>query len=68
MGRQRQQQRRGGRNRKLGARAVRVRKGKFRTSFRPHRTGLYRFYVVAKADRSTVRGSSRAHLVRVRRG
>jgi N-acetylmuramoyl-L-alanine amidase-like protein len=62
------QQRRGERNRKLGARAVRVRKGRFRTSFTPARTGLYRFYVVAKADRATVRGSSGAHLVRVRRG
>jgi len=61
------QLRRRGHNRKLGVKAVRVRKGSFRTAFTPSGTGLYRFYVVAKADGKTARGSSRPYLVRIRR-
>jgi N-acetylmuramoyl-L-alanine amidase len=56
-----------GRNRRLGVRTVRTRKGAFRTSFTPSGTGLYRFYLVAKADPKTARGSSRPYLVRITR-
>jgi N-acetylmuramoyl-L-alanine amidase len=59
------QLRRHGRNRKLGVKAVRTRKGSFRTSFTPSGTGLYRFYVAAKADSRTTRGASRPYLVRI---
>ncbi len=60
------QLRRHGRDRKLGVKAARTRKGAFRTSFTPSGTGLFRFYVVAKADPRTARGSSRPYLVRIR--
>jgi hypothetical protein len=51
----------------VGVRAVRVRAGRFRSWFAPSYTGLYRVYVVAKADARTDRGRSRAHVVQVAR-
>ena len=57
----------GGRYRRLGARAVRARAGRFRTAFTPSSTGLYRFFVVAGADGHTAWSRSRPKLVRVAR-
>jgi N-acetylmuramoyl-L-alanine amidase-like protein len=61
------QVRRAGRYRTVGVRAVSGRRGRFRTSFTPAGTGLYRFYLVSKADRSTARSRSKPYLVRVGR-
>jgi hypothetical protein len=44
--------------RKVGARTVLARRGLFSTSFVPRSTGRYRFYVAAKSDLDTDRGSS----------
>ncbi len=45
----------------MGARRLRVRRdGTFRGSFVPARSAVYRFYVVAKPDRLTVRGATKA--------
>jgi hypothetical protein len=52
--------------RRLGVTAVRARRGRFSTFFLPASRGLYRFYVVAKANRYTDRGQSRPQPVRVR--
>jgi hypothetical protein len=52
------QQRVRGRWKRVGVRATRVRKGRFRTSFVPAFRARYRFYVVAKADDDTDRGRS----------
>ncbi len=61
------QQRIRGSYRKVGTRAVRVRGGRFRSSFAPGYTGLYRVYVVALADGSTDRGRSQLRVIRVAR-
>jgi hypothetical protein len=55
------QQRVGERWRKVGTRTVLARRGRFSTSFVPRTAGLYRFYVVARADLDTDRASSDAH-------
>jgi N-acetylmuramoyl-L-alanine amidase len=47
-----------GRYRKVGAKAVRARHGRFRTSFVPAFSDRYRYSVVAKADDDTDRGST----------
>ena len=60
------QQYRRGRYRRVGVSAWRTRRGRFRVSFVPASTGRYRYYLVAKADRSNDRGSSEATRVRVR--
>jgi hypothetical protein len=60
------QQYRRGRYRRVGVSAWRTRRGRFRVSFVPASTGRYRYYLVAKADRSNDRGSSKATKVRVR--
>jgi hypothetical protein len=60
------QQYRRGRYRRVGVSAWRTRRGRFRVSFVPASTGRYRYYLVAKADRSNDRGSSKATRVRVR--
>jgi N-acetylmuramoyl-L-alanine amidase len=52
------QHRTGGRWGRPGVRALRARGGDFATSFLPGRAGRWRFYVVAKADAKTLRGSS----------
>ena len=44
--------------RKAGARTVLARRGLFSTSFVPRSTGRFRFYVAAKSDLDTDRGSS----------
>jgi hypothetical protein len=61
------QQRIGGSYRRVGVLAVRVRSGRFRSSFAPGYTGLYRVYVVAPADGTTARGRSQLRVVRVAR-
>ncbi len=61
------QQRIRGAYRKVGTRAVRVRSGRFRSSFAPGYTGLYRVYVVALADGATDRGRSQLRVIRVAR-
>jgi hypothetical protein len=61
------QQRIRGAYRKVGTRAVRVRAGRFRSSFAPGYTGLYRVYVVALADGATDRGRSQLRVIRVGR-
>jgi hypothetical protein len=61
------QQRIRGVYRRVGVRAVRARRGRFRSWFAPAYTGLYRFYVVARADAATVRGRSPARVLRVTR-
>ena len=62
------QVRRAGRWVTVGVKTLRARRGRFRGSFRPARRGLYRFYVSARRDRTTVRGRSRPQEVMVRRG
>jgi hypothetical protein len=52
------QQRVRGAWRKVGARAVLARRGVFGTSFVPRSSGRFRFYVAAKSDLDTDRGSS----------
>jgi hypothetical protein len=59
------QQRKGTRWKRVGVSAWRVRKGRFRVSFVPASTGRYRYYLVAKGDHKTDRGSSKATVVRV---
>ena len=62
------QQRRAGRFRTVGVKALRVvRGGSFSGSFVPAASGLYRVYVVAKADAVTQRGVSERRLVRTSR-
>jgi N-acetylmuramoyl-L-alanine amidase len=55
-----------GRYRKVGAKAVRVRRGRFRTSFVPAFRDRYRYSVVAKSDDDTDRGSTGWLPLRVR--
>ena len=55
-----------GRWRKIGAKNMRVRRGRFTTSFTPGHNGLYRFYAVALPDLDTDRGASLRHTLRVR--
>jgi hypothetical protein len=55
------QQRQRGSWRRVGGRTVLARRGRFETSFVPSAAGRYRFYVVAKSDLDTDRGSSDAH-------
>jgi hypothetical protein len=52
------QQRTRGAWRKVGAHTVLARRGRFNTSFVPGSSGRFRFYVAAKADLDTDRGSS----------
>ena len=62
------QVRRGGRYRTVGAERLRVRRGgTFTGRFVPARAATFRFYVVAKPDRFTVRGASRAYRLGVSR-
>jgi hypothetical protein len=62
------QQRRRGRFRTVGARRLRVkRNGTFSGRFVPSKSTTYRFYVVAKLDRATVRGASKAYRLSVAR-
>jgi hypothetical protein len=62
------QQRRRGRYRTVGTRRLRVRgDGSYRGGFAPARAGVYRFYIVAKADRATARAASAKYRVVVRR-
>jgi hypothetical protein len=62
------QQRRRGRYRTVGARRIRVKAdGTFRGRFVPSSKAVYRFYVVAKLDRATVRGASKAYRLSVAR-
>jgi hypothetical protein len=60
------QQRVDGRFRKVGAKAVRARRGRFRTSFVPAYRATYRYAVVAKVDDDTDRGSTGWQTLRVR--
>ena len=60
------QQRLNGRFRKVGTRAVRTRRGNFRTSFVPDYRAMYRYAVVAKTDEDTDRGSTGWKTLRVR--
>ena len=63
-----QQLRRGRRYRTVGTKALKVtRNGRFRGTFVPGRRGVYRFYVVARADRTTARSASPKFVVRVGR-
>jgi len=60
------QVRRAGRFRNVGVTALRVgRNGRFRGSFVPAASGTYRYQVVARADRITVRGASPRYTLRV---
>ena len=62
------QVRKRGRFRKAGIKRLRVKKnGSFRGRFVPARSATYRFYVVAKPDRLTVRGASRTFRLGVAR-
>ena len=61
------QQRIRGVYRQVGVRSVRVRSGRFRSSFTPSFAGLYRVYVLAAADAATDRGRSPLRVVRVAR-
>jgi hypothetical protein len=61
------QQRRAGRFRTVGVKAVRVRRGRFSTSFIPAGNGAYRFHLVARADAVTVRARSTRQLVAIGR-
>ena len=56
-----------GRYRKALARRVRVRRGRFATSFTPRRPGVYRYYVVAAPDLDTDRGASERQVIRIGR-
>ena len=60
------QQRVRGRYRKLGARSVHARKGRFSTSFVAGSKGAYRYAVIAPSDLDTDRGSTGWQLLRVR--
>jgi hypothetical protein len=60
------QQRIRGRYRKVGARRVRTRRGRFSTSFVPAFRAGYRYAVVAKSDDDTDRGSTGWQTLRVR--
>jgi hypothetical protein len=55
-----------GRYRKVGAKAVRARRGRFRTSFVPAFRDSYRYSVVVKSDDDTDRGSTGWLPLRVR--
>ena len=62
------QQKRGARFRTVGTQAIKTRRdGRFRATFVPVRSGTYRFYLVARADRSTARAATRKLAVRVGR-
>jgi hypothetical protein len=61
------QRRAGGRFKRLGIGPVRVRRGRFATVFRPQTTGLYRFYLSVRGDRSNAGGRSTPYVVQVRR-
>jgi hypothetical protein len=61
------QQRVRSRWRKVGARTVLARRGLFSTSFVPRSSGRFRFYVAAKSDVDTDRGSSERAELSVRR-
>jgi len=61
------QQRLGGRYRKVGAKAVRARRGRFSTSFVPGASADYRYAVVALSDADTDRGSTGWRSLRARR-
>ena len=58
-------ERRGSRWKRVGVGAWRARKGAFRVSFVPASGGRYRYYLVAKGDKATDRGSSKATVLRV---
>jgi len=60
------QQRVRDRYRAVGTRAVRVRRGRFESSFVPAFRALYRYAVVAKSDDDTDRGSTGWRALRVR--
>jgi hypothetical protein len=60
------QQRIRGRWRKVGARSVRTRRGRFETSFVPAFRAAYRYYAVARSDLDTDRGASELRSLRVR--
>jgi hypothetical protein len=55
-----------GRWRKVGARSVRTRRGRFETSFVPAFRAAYRYYAVAASDLDTDRGASEMQSLRVR--
>jgi N-acetylmuramoyl-L-alanine amidase len=59
------QQRVDGRFRKVGAKAVRAKRGRFRTSFVPAYRATYRYAVVVKGDEDTDRGSTGWRTLRV---
>jgi hypothetical protein len=62
------QVRRGRSFRTVGTKTVKVpRNGRFRGTFVPARSGTYRFYVVARAGRTTARSASSKFLLRVGR-
>ncbi len=62
------QQLKRGRYRTVGAKLLRVRRnGTFRGRFVPARATSYRFYVVAKPDRATVRGASKPYRIAIGR-
>jgi N-acetylmuramoyl-L-alanine amidase len=61
------QQRREGRYRRAGVRAVRARRGRFSTSFKPAVAASYRYAVIALNDADTDRGSTGWQPLRVRR-
>jgi len=52
--------------RKVGARSVRTRGGRFETSFTPAFRAAYRYYAVVRADLDTDRGASEPRSLRVR--
>jgi hypothetical protein len=54
-----------GRFRTVGVKPVRPRRGRFSAWVEPAERGLYRFHLVARADRSNALGRSRRYLVRV---
>lgn len=55
-----------GRWRKVGARVVRTRRGRFATTFVPAFRASYRYYAAVRPDDDTDRGSSGMHALRVR--
>ena len=61
------QQRIRGRYRKVGASAVRVRRGRFSTSFVPAFSASYRYAVISVNDADTDRASTGWQPLRVRR-
>ena len=60
------QQRIRGRWRKVGARSVRTRRGRFETSFVPAFRAAYRYYAAVRSDLDTDRGASELRSLRVR--